>query len=182
MWKSVVIEWIDFAWKTYIANILRVFWYKKYVMKEICWSLDDISPSEAFNNLYKIISQEHSLLVFDRFFISLFVYYINTWITFDSEYLKSTIVNFLTKMSWSKIIFMTNNYQITKKRILFRKNILRKSLSNHDVNIINDENYFNKYYKIFSDLIDLIDEIIKTEKIDIKIYKIDTSYMLLGLF
>lgn len=178
---SIIIEWTDASWKEQLWKIIKkITWQERKHINDILDLLDIDIIKFNDSDLDKILNYYiNNNLISDRSFLSLLNYFIST----DHKYLENLFIirklllKYLKSINWWILLMLTTNYKESKRRLLFRKKELWEELSKNDINIVNSEIYFYKYKSNLEKLLKISISIIEKENLNIKILKIDTSFL-----
>lgn len=157
--SNIIIEWLDFTWKTPITSEISKITNLKLVNKENI--TDIINGYYDINNYETTISNLNNIdnAIFDRHFMSLLVYWKLTNKSFyDAKIDEEKIFyDFLKNNENSVLLFRYSSHKRAINKILTRLDFREERISEHDLNLL-DNKYFYDYSNTFHNLFDKFDE------------------------
>lgn len=172
---NIILEWLDFTWKTNIANKLSKSLKLKLVTKDlienILWDVTDINKWESTLESFNLMNDT----VFDRHFLSLMVYWRLTDQNYNSIIDENKVFSDLIQFNkWSMLVFRFNNFDNIKKKINRRFDNNPDKISSHDIRLLGND-YFRDYSNTFHNIYNKFNIYNKKNWSQIKFIKQDAS-------
>lgn len=148
--SNIIIEWLDFTWKTPITEKISDILSFKLINKDLVSNI--INDYDNIKNWKSTLDNFNSIdnAVFDRHFMSLLVYWSLTNPTFYETNIDEEKVfsDFIKTNKNSVLIFRYSSFNRTMNKIFNRLDFKEHKLSKHDMSLM-IKDYFHKYSNAF---------------------------------
>lgn len=179
MINRILLEWIDWSWKTPVVKMIWMLGYTPTKWQELINILDfESDPLWAF---CLVESQSNSLfpkwrIVYDRYLISALVYVmLNYPDSFEQKAPYEQLLKMLWYIKWALVITMKIDYNTYKQK--FQRRLEKWEFSKNDERLFYDEDYFNRSIKAYCDVVSLLSKINNEHWLWIKFINMDTSFI-----
>jgi len=162
---DVIFDWIDWSGKTPSVNLLARLWFTKKEFKKIFLASQNLE--QLVYNIKLVLDDNLKLVVWDRLILSLY-FILKDYYKLSDDELEDVYKYIFKDYDWKIfLIFLNSSWEVMCERI-----IKRGDISENDLKLIKDKQFYKKYKQIFEESFEYIPKILGWK---VKILKLNTD-------